>query len=365
MQQLEQLLMQVADLVPDKVVIMAESQRTVFMNSAWPQYLGVNLPDALNYGWSRLIHPEEMDLFNRLHNKAEQGMETVEFECRILDRKGNYNWHLVKGKLIEKPAANASRWIYFYTEIQKLKEEEQRRTEFVTTVCHELKTPVSVIKGFAQLLISFLNDPSIKTFERDFLETFLHPINRQSDRITKLIDELNDISRLSEKKLVLFPELFRVDDLMLETINDLKYLCMTHEFTVAGDRNVHIHADKKRIQQVFINLINNAVKYSPNHNRVDISISAGIPENTVLISVKDYGIGISKEDQSKIFQRFYRAEGDNQQNFQGFGVGLFISNEIVRSHQGKLEVISQEGEGSEFKVYLPVNTHQNSSPPIL
>ncbi len=136
----------------------------------------------------------------------------------------------------------------------------------------------------------------------------------------------------------------------------------THKLVKLNNIETFIYADKRRIEQVIINLLNNAVKYSPSSNKIIIDIKKG--KSNVVMSVKDYGIGINKDDQKKIFKRFYISEENKQNRFFGLGLGLYISSEIIKKHQGRIEVESEKGKGSTFYVTIPLYkkvAHQQDS----
>ena len=164
-----------------------------------------------------------------------------------------------------------------------------------------------------------------------------------------------DLTRLETGMLELKKELFSLDELVNETVNDITYTNTKHSINIHTHFTGRVYGDKDRLGQVLINLINNAIKYSIDNNQIDVNIHQ--PENSLIaVSVKDYGIGINKTDQLKIFERFFRAGGKSEQTYAGFGIGLYIANEIIERHQGFLSVESEKGEGSTFTFTLPLAT---------
>jgi signal transduction histidine kinase len=129
----------------------------------------------------------------------------------------------------------------------------------------------------------------------------------------------------------------------------------THKINLLHDFKCYVHADKDRIGQVMINFLTNAIKYSPNSDKIVVRIQRAAA-GEVAISVKDYGIGIEKEEQKKIFERFYRAKGRDEQTYPGFGIGLFIAHEFVLKHGGRMMVESEKGKGSVFTFTLPISS---------
>ncbi|MDI1325130.1 MAG: HAMP domain-containing sensor histidine kinase, partial [Algoriphagus sp.] len=181
----------------------------------------------------------------------------------------------------------------------------------------------------------------------------LERVDKQILRLTRLITEMLDLSRLEESKLDLKKETFDLNTLVNETIQDLQHTSTSHTINLSQNFGANVKGDRDRIQQVLINFINNAIKYSPDKKLVEIMISEA-ENNQVKISVKDFGIGINKVDQSKIYERFYRVSGKNEKNFSGFGIGLYIAKEIIERHQGTISVESKIGQGSTFSFSLPI-----------
>jgi len=152
--------------------------------------------------------------------------------------------------------------------------------------------------------------------------------------------------------LVLSNELFNLNELVIETVQDILYTNSKHNINVFHDFECQIDGDKDRIGQVLINFLTNAIKYSPSSDKVEVWIRRSA-KACVSVSVKDFGIGIDEKDHEKIFERFYRVDGKEEQTFPGFGIGLFIAKEIIQRHSGTIGLTSQKGKGSVFTFTLP------------
>jgi signal transduction histidine kinase len=166
------------------------------------------------------------------------------------------------------------------------------------------------------------------------------------------MSELLDLSKIETGMLVLSNELFNMNELVIETVQDILYTNSKHTINVFHDFECHMDGDKDRIGQVLINFLSNAIKYSPNSDKVEVWIRQS-EKKCVSVSVKDFGIGIDEKDHEKIFERFYRAGGKEEQTFPGFGIGLFIAKEIIERHGGTIGLTSQKGKGSVFTFTLP------------
>jgi PAS domain S-box-containing protein len=229
---------------------------------------------------------------------------------------------------------------------------ERRKDEFISIASHELKTPITTLKGFIQLLL--------RKFERQGMPEAVPTLKKmeaQVDRLTRLIDELLDASKIHAGRLDYEVESVDLVALLRETMELLQATSPTHTLIVSGAREAWIMGDKDRLGQVLTNLITNAIKYSPQANKVELSITAS--NKTVTLRVRDYGIGISKEHQRDIFDRFYRVP-DGLQVSSGLGMGLYITHEIVKRHGGEITVESEDGKGSTFVVSLPVKKNSNT-----
>jgi len=232
-------------------------------------------------------------------------------------------------------------------DITERKELEQRKDEFISMASHELKTPVTSLKGFLALLQRRLTAQG----EEKGLH-YLARMDAQVHRLTKLINDLLDLSKMQAGQLVYREERFDVDALMQEIVENVQGTTQTHHLLLEGQARTEMFGDRDRIGQVLINLLNNAIKYSPQADTVLVHVSQD--HNQAHMSVQDFGIGIAKEHQHKIFERFYQVTDPEENTYPGLGIGLYISCQIVKRHGGQLWVESEKGEGATFHVTLPL-----------
>jgi signal transduction histidine kinase len=236
-------------------------------------------------------------------------------------------------------------------ELRKLNEADKLKSDFIKMASHELKTPVTSIKGYTQLLLSALKEDESRVSPL-LIKSSLVSVDKQITRLTRLMSELLDLSKIEAGMLVLNKETFNLNELVIETVQDILYTNSKHNINIFHDFECHIDGDKDRIGQVLINFLTNAIKYSPNADKVEVWIRQS-ERNCVSVSVRDFGIGIDEKDHEKIFERFYRAGGKEEQTFPGFGIGLFIAKEIIQRHGGTIGLISEKGIGSVFTFTLP------------
>jgi PAS domain S-box-containing protein len=237
--------------------------------------------------------------------------------------------------------------------LKKLNESDQLKSDFIKMASHELKTPVTSAKGYVQLLLSAMQKDQEKPLSPSLIKLSLVSIDKQISKLTRLLSELLDLSKIEAGKLELHKEVFNLNELVIETVQDVLYSNAKHDINIFHNFGCEVYGDKDRIGQVLINLLTNAIKYSPNADRVEVWIERASNGN-VAVSVKDQGIGIDRQYHDKIFERFYRVQGKEEQTFPGFGIGLFIAKEVLLQHDSSITFTSEKGKGSVFTFNLPV-----------
>gem|GEM_PF-1422211 len=231
---------------------------------------------------------------------------------------------------------------------------DKRKDEFLGIASHEMKTPLTSIKTFTQLLL----DNATKE-QNNHSIIFLSKIDAQINRIADLINDLLDISRINTGKVEYKDETFSINELVSDLVKEHQLITKRHKISLKNGPMVHIFGDKYRIAQVVTNMLTNAIKYSPDSE--DISVSIERNNNKVIVSVKDSGVGIPREEQGHIFDRFYQGNVKKRDKFPGgLGLGLYISSNIIKRHNGQLGVESEEGKGSTFFFSLPIQQSKNT-----
>ncbi len=263
---------------------------------------------------------------------------------------GERRWMRVAGKVRPDSSGAFSHIYAVVMDVTIQQENEQRKNNFLSMLSHELKTPVTSIKGHVQLLSRILAGEA-ESAVASKMNWSLTRIDTLLEQLTGLIGDMLDLNRLDAGRMELNKEILSLDELVREVVEDFRLSNQQHVFHLNLTSDATVMVDKNRMSQVLINLIDNAIKYSPKHKQVDISTLKG--SNEVQISIKDYGIGIDEKDQAKIFERFFRVEGQNEKHFSGFGIGLFLAHTIVVKHGGTITVESTLNKGAIFTVHLP------------
>ncbi|MBE9602219.1 ATP-binding protein [Pedobacter sp. MC2016-24] len=260
---------------------------------------------------------------------------------------GEVIWLRSLGRVTPDEYGNFSVFSGVVMDITEQKEDEQRKNDFIGMVSHELKTPLTSLKGYAQIL-----HLKAKKNQDDFALSALAKVIDQIKKMTGLINGFLDISRLESGKIHLDKSHFNLDELILENIEETSLLNTSHHIIFNACPQVSVIADRDKISSVISNIIGNAVKYAP--EQTEIEINCELNDTHARITVKDQGTGIAEKDVEKLFDRFYRVESEQTQLISGFGIGLYLCAEIIERHHGTIGVESKIGVGSTFYFTLPI-----------
>ena len=239
--------------------------------------------------------------------------------------------------------------IAVFHDITRLKKLEKVRQDFVANVSHELKTPLTTIKGYVETLL----DGAI---QQDVAVPFVQVIKRHAERLEKLVEDLLMLSKIETRVSALKPERLSLTELIKDALDVIKEPAGKKNISITCAQSltsVFVYGDRNALEQVLINLLDNAVKYGRQGGKIRI-LAVERDGNEIQISVEDDGIGIPKEDLPRIFERFYRVDKGRSKELGGTGLGLSIVKHIVQAHGGKVWAESQTGVGSTFYVTLPL-----------
>lgn len=227
---------------------------------------------------------------------------------------------------------------------EEVKELSTKKDEFLSIASHELKTPLTSIKAFNQIM-GRSKDPSK-------LSGFIEKSSMQIQRLEKLVDDLLDVTKINAGKIQYNMQPFDFAQTLKESVESVQHVTTTHEVILNANLDVLVTGDRLRVEQVINNFLTNAVKYSPGGKRV--LVNAKLERGNVTVAIQDFGIGIPQDHLSRLFERFYRVD-NTAMHFEGLGLGLFISSEILKRHMGDFWIESELGKGSTFYFRLPIN----------
>lgn len=316
-------------------------------NGSAERIFGYTEAEMIGQSILKIIPQDRLDEEVEILTKLGRGERVEHFETKRQTKQGN----LIDLSLTISPIKDKNGRIIGVSKIARditeRKLEEQRKDAFVAMASHELKTPLTAITAYLQLML-------VKS-RRDMADFYINTLTRAEAQAKKMITMIQDflsVARLEEGKIVISKQNFDLQPLISEIIDDASFLTTRHQICFKGPDHIHIYGDQEKISHVLMNLVNNAVKYSPNGGTITISVE---PEaDKVKISVSDEGVGIHPKDRRRLFERFYRVDNEKTQTAAGFGIGLYLASEILRYHDSKIELESQEGVGSTFWFYLPV-----------
>ncbi|HJT57927.1 MAG TPA: ATP-binding protein [Ktedonobacteraceae bacterium] len=251
----------------------------------------------------------------------------------------------------EEPEPGA---IVVHQDVTALKEAERLKDEFIGIAAHELRTPLAVVRGFAQTLIVQTRrgkGPELADWQMEAIED----IDQATTRLVELTEDLLDVTRLQAGRLELHIEPTDLVGLVQRTIARFLVTSEQHRLTVsATSEHIVSMADPRRVEQVLSNLISNAMKYSPDGGEITISVCEDQKDRAAQLSVRDNGIGIPAYQQNRVFSRFMRADNAHAHNIGGTGLGLYLCRELIERHGGRIWFESVEGQGSTFFISLPL-----------
>jgi PAS domain S-box-containing protein len=330
-------------------------------NHSAQMMFGYSAEEAIGKNITLIIPPDRLQEENLIISKVRSGEKIDHFETIRHTKYGSEIYISLtvspikdsKGRIIgaSKIARDISRQKQDEESLRRLYNEVKslntKKDEFIGLASHELKTPVTSISGYLQILERNLPDDNKRN------KLFVKKAIQQVDRLSALVADLLDVSKIQAGHL---PLSFSSFDLLkvIEGVAEIgKHLYSSHTLEVNyPSDSLWIYADKQRIEQVLINLISNAVKYSPEANRVIINIVRS--NDKIKIGIQDFGIGIPETEQKHIFSKFYRGGGLSSQ-ISGLGIGLYLSSEIIKQHNGKIWVDSKPDHGSTFFFEIPVS----------
>jgi len=318
----------------DGIFITTLNGQILYVNPAFEKITGYTEKEVLGKNPNIINSGKHKKVFFTKLWKTINGGKT--FRGMVINKKKNgelfYTDHTITP--VKDELGNITYFVGIWKDITSHIEEEKRKDEFISIASHELK---------------MFKDSGNKDVNK-----YLDRMGYQVDKLTNLVRDLLDVSRLQTGKLELRKEKFDIGKLIKEIAENFDATDNTHKIFIEGKPKKMVKADRDRIEQVIINLISNAIKYSPDADRVEIEIKS--EKNDIIISVKDFGVGIAQEYLNKIFGRFYRVYDTRDKTFPGLGMGLYISYEIVERHRGKMWVESKKDEGSIFYFSLPYLT---------
>lgn len=349
---------QLADSMTQLAWVARPDGHVYWYNKRWYEYTGTNLEEMEGWGWQKVLHPDHLERVVNFVKEAWEKPEPFELTFPLRSAAGEWRWFLVRAVPLTNASGEIVEWFGTNTDVHEMTQLSndfaaavQARDEFLSIASHELKTPLTSLMLQAQIFKrkALRNDTSV--YQKEQVDGIVNHTEKQSLRLNRLVDDMLDIGRIRSGMLVIEREECDLCNLVKEVLERLQ-----SQFILSGASLPEIQIcdaavgdwDRFRLEQVVNNLLTNAIRYGEGK---PVKIRVHSDSGRVTLCVTDQGIGIGKEDQEKIFDRFERAVNANE--VSGLGLGLFITKQIVKAHGGTIWVESELGKGSTFFVELP------------
>ncbi len=335
------------DSLSDAVMIVDNAGKLVFYNHLASERFGL-IPEILGEKHLRDILPESeevMDLLSVIESHHESEGREIEIQ-----RDGEKRIYIASVCRVFIEFSDDVGGALVLKDVTVERESEKMKAEFYSMIAHELRTPISVILGYTELMLKG------KSGEISGLqEEFLSGVEHKSRKLLKLVNDFLEVSRLEGRFVNLDREVFDVIPLVGETVDGLKLLAGDKNIELKfqpGDQPVMVNADRDKLEQVLINLVENGIKYTQEEGNIEVTLNGD--DDMAEIRVEDDGMGMSEEELENIFDRFKRLGRAEKNKIKGTGLGLAIVKEIVDAHQGEIDVQSEQDHGSVFRVRIPL-----------
>lgn len=314
-------------------------------NDSAERTFGYSAAEIIGQPIMKLIPPDRQEEEIQILSRLSKGERVDHFETRRITKTGKMIDVSLTISPVKDPEGKIIGLSKIARDITERKQEEQRKNDFVAMVSHELKTPLTSLTGYLQLLLM-----RSKKVGDEFSTKSLIRAEAQTKKMASMIHDFLSLARMEEGMLQIERREVELHPLMTEITEDAKFLTSQHAIKLIDCEGIIINADRDKIGQVLMNLVSNAIKYSPDGGLITLGCEK--QNGKVKIYVSDQGIGISPNDQKRLFERFYRVNNNGIKTVPGFGIGLYLVSEILRYHDSEIVVESKENVGSVFYFYL-------------
>ena len=368
----------VMDSIPQKIFTARPNGDVDYFNPQWTEFTGLSFEQIKGWGWKQFIHPDDLEETVRLWQRAVASGEFYHQEHRFRRADGEYRWHVSRAQPMGDETGRVFMWVGSNTEVHDIKQAEaalrvsaealadlhRGKDEFLAMLSHELRNPLAPLANAVHLVRLQKNEDPLQQQARTIIE-------RQVTQLTRLVDDLMEVSRITTGRVQLRHDRIVMSGVVehaVETVGPLM-IQRGHEFTVSlPGQPIWLDADAARLQQVLVNLLTNAAKYTDVGGHIWLTVERASggrqpPDEEVILRVRDTGVGIAPELLPHIFDLFTQAERSLDRSQGGLGIGLALVHRLVEMHHGRVEVFSALGRGSEFVVHLPATPTPTPRPP--
>lgn len=343
----EKQLRKMANSMPQQVWTATPDGKIDFVNQVVCEYYGIDENEIIGTTWGKYIHPDDLSSTIEVWRNAINNKSKYEVEYRLPDKTDTSKYFLSRAVPILNDNCEIIKWIGTNTDINEFKILQRQKDNFIGIASHELKTPVTSLKAYTQVLEHMLREEG-----DEYKAGMLKKMDNQLNKFTELINDLLDVTKIQTGRMQFNDDFFDFNELVAEIVGEVQPIASNHEIILESESISQVYADRDRIGQVITNLLTNAIKYSPEAEKIVVFTKE--QNNEVRLCVQDFGIGIPNDKKDQVFQQFYRVSGTKEHTFPGIGLGLYICSQIIERTHGKIWVNSKEGEGSTFCFSLPI-----------
>lgn len=347
---------QISELMPQMVWTTNADGSLIYFNKRWYEFTGLSEHQSQGWGWQTVLHPDDLERTSESWRRSLKTGEPYNIECRMKNSSGVYRWQLTRAVPLRNSRGETTQWFGTCTDIEDqkmtqnaLREAVLARDNFLSIASHELNTPLTSLRLQSQLQEKKLQEGLL---QNEDVRKYLSIVNRQTERLSHLVNDMLDVSRVQSGKLALKLSEKEAGEIVKETVD--RFIAEGMRIRLHTNGRFPVNVDAFRIEQVLVNLLTNAKKYAPKSD-VAVNVLPG-NQNCVRIELKDAGPGIEPEHLKKIFTRFERGVSPN--DVSGLGLGLYISQQIIDAHHGRIWAESEVGKGATFIIELPVIREQ-------
>lgn len=317
-------------------------------NNAAEDIFGFQQNEVIGSTADSLIPAEKRQELTDLLAKVARGERVHQLETRMLSKDQGVIEVAITLSPIKEATGKIIGFSKIVRDITEKKHEEQRKNSFIAMVSHEIKTPITAVTAYLQMLLQ-----KAQKEQDSYYINMLSRADVKVKKMTAMVQDFLNVTRLEEGKLQIQKQEFELAPLIKEIADDGQFLSNQHTFNIINCEELKVYADKEKLGHVLSNLLSNAIKYSPNGGSILIKCES--LNKKIRIAITDQGIGIKKSDQKRIFERFYRVDDENQYTASGFGIGLYLAAEILSYHNSKIHINSKEGKGATFFFDLEIS----------
>lgn len=315
-------------------------------NDSAQRIFGYTAGEMIGESIVKLIPKDRLEEEPQIIARLKKGERVEHFETKRVTKDGKLLDVSLTISPIKDTRGNIIGVSKIARDITEKKQEEIRKNDFIAIVSHELKTPLTSMKSYIQVLLQ-----KAKKADDSFSINALTRADMQAKKMTLMIQDFLTMAKLEDGKVPLHKEIFNLHGLADEIVSDAQILTSIHKVELENCPDVKLNADREKIGQVLTNLVSNAIKYSPKGGNIVVGCQV-LEGKKAKMYVRDEGVGINAEDQKRLFERFYRVKNEKLKTISGFGIGLYLVSEILSYHNSKIEVESTEGVGSTFYFIL-------------